>query len=539
MNLKYQRTSLKRRKARGGSLILVLAFFFIVIGLSFFCLRFTRMLATHQEQRTAVEAAALAAAHDLSRVVIEDPNFGFISLSDSAPTGKATTAGDNYYVEVQSINSLLCTVRLDMIIADKLNDSLMTKLALNDYANAIAAKDSLVAALHNCIDNKVAMNDLDGKPIDPYGDAANAYQTNAVRISGPQNRLVPGSLKLTLGCVPGLTTNSALPQPTSLANVADSSQEDGYYKSLVNVPYNRQDFVLAPVSNNVTLVDAKQFQTKIDGLPYFIPSILKCEADEEFNETDQLGKASQRVVHAIACAQPACLIDLRPAPGALSIQIFGAVPPELQRVIDVFTSPEVTDSPTDMLQTAVGGDNPPNALSNLKVPEFTDVHPQFGNVMSLVLYDWIRRAGPNLDVGSLLSTLNSPLNVTPGKITLYEKDGTGAVVTPSASFNDGILPVSQNQLMATSGGAVYSSNKSVYDVFVRDFVYQPGRIKGGLHAGEPMSLVKLSTEPPLTKNPGLVQAASFDYPPGPAGGAVRPTYQQTGSALDITFRARK
>ena len=537
--MKHQRTRFNFRKRSGNTLVLVLAFFFVVIGLSFFCLRFSRMLATHQEQRTAVEAAALAATHDLSRIVIEDPNLGFISLSDSAPTGKATTAGDNYYVEVQSINSVLCTVRLDMIIADKLNDSLMNKLALNDYANAIKAKDSLVSAMHNCIDNKVSMNDLDGKPIDPYGDAVTAYQTNVVRISGPQNRLVPNSLKLTLGCVPGLTTNSILPQPTSLASVDDNSQDNGYYKSFVNVPYDRQDFVLAAVSNNVSLVDAKQFQTKIDALPYFIPSILKCEADEEFNETDQMGKSSKRVVHAIACAQPSCLVDLRPAPGALSIQIFGATPPELQRVIDIFTNPEMTDNPTDLLQTAVGGDNPPNPLKDMKVAEFTDVHPRMGNVMSLVLYDWIRRAGPNLDVGSLLTVLNSPLNVTAGKITLYEKDGTGAVVTPSASFNDGILPVSQNQLIATSGGAIYSSNKTVYDVFVRDFVYQPGRIKGGLHAGEPMSLVKLSTEPPATRNPGLVQSASFDYPPGPAGGAIRPTYQQTGSALDVTFRARK
>jgi len=211
----------------------------------------------------------------------------------------------------------------------------------------------------------------------------------------------------------------------------------------------------------------------------------------------------------------------------------------LQRVIDVYTNAGLVNSPTDLLQTAVSGDNPPAPLTELKVPDFADAHPRLGSVMSLALYDWIRRCGPNLDVASLLAALNSPLRVTSGKISLYEKDRTGAVVTPSLTINNGVLPVSNNQLIATSGGAILSSNKLVYDVFVRDFVYQPGRIKGGLHAGEPMSLIDLTAVPPATTNPGLVQLANFSYPSGPSGGAVRPTYQQTGSAVDVTFRARK
>src|SRR5579884_2964016 len=84
---------------------------FLVI-LLVFGLQYTRFLGAHMEQRTAIEAAALAAARDLSRIVIEDQYYGFVGLSDRAPTGKATKAGDNWFMPVTGINTLLGTVRL-------------------------------------------------------------------------------------------------------------------------------------------------------------------------------------------------------------------------------------------------------------------------------------------------------------------------------------------------------------------------------------------------------------------------------------------
>ncbi|NJL73487.1 MAG: hypothetical protein HC888_19155 [Candidatus Competibacteraceae bacterium] len=80
------------------------------------------MLGTNSEQRTAIEAAALAAARDLSMIAIDTPDYGFVSLSDSAPIGSTTAAADNFYTPVRSINGIIGTLRLDMIIADKLGD---------------------------------------------------------------------------------------------------------------------------------------------------------------------------------------------------------------------------------------------------------------------------------------------------------------------------------------------------------------------------------------------------------------------------------
>ncbi|HIN65038.1 MAG TPA: hypothetical protein EYM95_10390, partial [Candidatus Obscuribacterales bacterium] len=47
----------------------------ILILILLFALSYTRLVGSSQEQRTAVEAAALAAAKDVSRIVINDPNF--------------------------------------------------------------------------------------------------------------------------------------------------------------------------------------------------------------------------------------------------------------------------------------------------------------------------------------------------------------------------------------------------------------------------------------------------------------------------------
>ncbi|MFX8700516.1 hypothetical protein ABTM56_20650, partial [Acinetobacter baumannii] len=74
-------------------------------------------LATHSESKNAIEAAALAAAADLSRIVVNTPEYGFISLSDAAPIGKSTSASDQYYLPVRSINSIIGTCRLENQLA--------------------------------------------------------------------------------------------------------------------------------------------------------------------------------------------------------------------------------------------------------------------------------------------------------------------------------------------------------------------------------------------------------------------------------------
>lgn len=93
------------RRERGSMLALSIALLLgFVLLLAFFGLRFTRMLGSHQEQKTAIEAAALAAANSISRIVVLDPVLGYVGLSDGAPRGKRTAAQDGFGLQVRGIN---------------------------------------------------------------------------------------------------------------------------------------------------------------------------------------------------------------------------------------------------------------------------------------------------------------------------------------------------------------------------------------------------------------------------------------------------
>ena len=144
--------TLYRARQRGNMLVLVVSILAgLVIAVILFMLGYVRILGSHSEQRTAIESAALAAAKDLSRIVVEDPNFGFVSLSDGAPVGTSTAAGDKYFMPVHGINTILGTIRLDMIVADQLNDPVMRDFIDRDYSNAMAAKDRLVNVLESAV----------------------------------------------------------------------------------------------------------------------------------------------------------------------------------------------------------------------------------------------------------------------------------------------------------------------------------------------------------------------------------------------------
>jgi len=75
-------------RRNGSAMVMTLAvalFFGLAISFSHSVHKGARCL---PEQRAAIDVASLAAAKDLSKIVVEDPYFGFIALSDYAPSGK-------------------------------------------------------------------------------------------------------------------------------------------------------------------------------------------------------------------------------------------------------------------------------------------------------------------------------------------------------------------------------------------------------------------------------------------------------------------
>lgn len=63
-----------------------------------------------------------------------------------------------------------------------------------------------------------------------------------------------------LGYVAGLTTNTPIPSPSQFAFMDKGDQDQGYYKSCVNVPYANRNYSFAPASDKLTLVDPLLFE---------------------------------------------------------------------------------------------------------------------------------------------------------------------------------------------------------------------------------------------------------------------------------------
>lgn len=537
------RTRSARRPTGNMSALMLAVFLAVLMSILLFGLSFARFLGGHQQQITAIDAATLAVANDLNKIVVEDPNFGFISLSDYPPIGSATKAGDDYFLPVTGINALQATIRLNMIVADALNDKIMSAYALRDWDNANLARTRLVDALNQAVREGGTGTDIDGRTITPMQDALAAYQSNRINMTSGASTLAPGSFKISLGWITGIETNMPIPSPSKYAQLDADQQQNGHYKANVNVAYGGCAYVFAALEDQTALVSGDNFRSADDpgSLPFVIPTIVKCEADQQFRQTEQFGRDEIRVVHAQSFAVPGCLLDARNNPGAFTVSFADGTVPEIDSMYALFTAAQINKSPSDGTQTPTSGDFPPNKLSNLRLPILNSVNAPFGQCLRVALHDWLRAIGPRLNVESLVSAMQADFSVNPGPhAEVFSIDKDGAVVLSQMPIKHAVsLPVSNDQWAAVTGLAFHSTNKEFYDFYCKDFVYQPGRIKGGIHAGQPIGdTVSTDADSFPANTIGEDPAFVAMFPNGPNGGAVRGTYAKNGIACDIRVRKR-
>lgn len=421
----------------------------ILVALIFFFLNYARLLGSNAEQKKAVESAALAAAQDVGNIVINTSEFGYVSLSDQAPIGKGTVAGDQYYLPVRGVNTIIGTARLDAIIADKMpNSGIMSTLAQNDLDNAksvITQLSTVISAALTPAGSPKAL-DRDGVQINVYQDAENAYTQNIIRMSGSAS-YVANSLKLTLGSSTTPTeTNIPVPTPNATAPVPAGLQTDGCYRSFVNIPYNSVDYVFGGIGSTVRLVDLSSFSTNVAGLSYQVPTIVKAEADELI-KTSQTPNGA--IFHVAACAQPASVFDVKPAPGALAIEFPDGALPEFTKPADLlaFNGLSTGNSAQTDIETSSGGDYLVDATSSMGPtpdPWPSNIsNPTIQDIWRCALYDWIRRGGTKADINQALSMQTTnfgpskpPTNwlaqLTPGSNTIT--DITALVGGPQIPF---------------------------------------------------------------------------------------------------------
>ena len=525
---------------------------FIAAVFGFFVLAYTRVIGSHHEVFKATEAAAIAAAKSMSQVVIEDPNLGFIGITDSAPLGAQTNANDGFGTPVIGINTLLARTRLDLIIADQLNDDTFRALAVRDYNNVMAAKDRLNTELGRLTQAGATGVTKDGRSISPYADAQAAYEANQIRMTGEANNLVGGSLNLSLGLISDLPTNTHIPQPSNYSAIQESDQEAGKYLAYRNIAYNGRNFVFAGVGSSTALVDHKQFRATDASLPYAIPTIVRLEVQQHFSGTNLTGEQRDRTLKSVAAARPGALEDNHPNPGGMVFVFDDGPIANFTMPAQLFFNPQFDTSPVDLFETANSGDFPTNARARFSHPITGERYPMVTDVFSLALYDWVKRAGSRANVESLRDFFTTNFQVGTGDDLhsfQWRADGTidYQIMPASGTVH---YPLSDKQWRAVSGLAFSdrsdptSVNSKVFDCFVNDYVYQPGRIRGGRHAGQPLNIS--STTSPVFYDSGVVGSNTLysskwfaAFPTGPGNGALRTSYREPNMAVVIRLHFRR
>jgi len=499
-------------------LALIAGFCFIVLVLLLFALGYVRLIGSSAEQKTAIEAAALAAARDISTIVINTPEFGLVGLSDSAPVvGTTPAVGDSFPTPVHSINTLIGTARLDYIIADAMSIPEWKEMALVDLNAAKTRGDNLITALDAAITASGSGSDKTGATITPYVSAETAYTQNQIRMTGSSN-YVAGSLQLSLGGLEGgSATTIPIPNPAGTDASLDNTNTsiDGMrtvYKSYINIPFDGQDFVFAAVGTSIRLVDPKLYRATLPSLPYCHRTILKAEARTVVNNQ---GTTDNYTMQATACAQPASVHDPIPAPGALQVSFPDGMPtgPEdVNTPMELYTSAALNGSFMDYMESQ-NGDYPIDPSCSLAPdpawPVASDTAHKATTACKIAVYDWLRRAGTKANVSSVIGMHSTPFGTDPLDALGYSMPWGGPPlswpVIPAASYSPAVggIPRGVSQIYRfESDGVVSLETKEQkplpYYVVSDDQVYMESlEVMTNAHAGQTFEIENLNLPAPL------------------------------------------
>lgn len=491
--MSHSKSSHRLRDARGkrASAMLFLMLIFATALVIFFatsCASVVKFFTAHRHADSAVEAASLAAARELSQVVVEDPNFGFVGLSDGAPTASSALAQDGKPIPVVGINTLVATARTSMLVAKHLNNEEYLRLATLDAANTKAAARRLVEGL------KLAMREDVRAPLSISGNAVKpltiARQTfiRSLATSRTMETLDLKDFTLELGYLSqGGTTNTALTDSKELAEVPTASAQNGCYEAFRDLAVAGQSFVFACVGAQPRLVAKDQFIAD-DDKSVMPSSIVRAKAELEFAESrDRLFGN----VFCSACAAPFSLTD-KAAAGVMIVGLPDGYPSGYLSLADYINDPRSSRTNLEMFR-AHGGDYPLDAQAMLKRDTDNGQTRTLSNVFVQGLYDWIRTAHGRVKLGSLLAVIGGRMQPSIGSIAygqslVYRFDKNGAVVVDGYFVSDVPNQIVHDRQVYTLGLNTLKANNAMWTLAFRDQVHNLGVANGGKHCGQLMEL---------------------------------------------------
>ena len=275
------------RSNRGSMMILgILCCSFALLSVLTPALRLSQIIILQEHESRAVEAASLAACAELSKIVINDPYFGYISLVNSAPCGRATAAGDGEPLPVLGINTMLATSREQAVFAEIADNDDLRAMAARELQEALRANKALFNVLLDSLRPKSeqTFRDADGMLVEPYKRALKVYLANG-GCALKTGKSSESRFSLRLGWLEDVTNSGVrIPQPENICKIEPEQKIGDNYRAGVDLPVNNLHFFLGTFANHVSLADCSKFM-RPDGKR--ICSVVRADSNLYVEAEDQ------------------------------------------------------------------------------------------------------------------------------------------------------------------------------------------------------------------------------------------------------------
>ena len=431
-----------------------------------------------QRIESVVEGACLVAANDLSKLIIKDPHFGYVSLSNYPPIGMATVAPDGEALPVVGINTLVATVRQNAIVAHELNNATMKMMAEKDRLYLKATRNKLNRALELSMrrKKKETWTDIHNKKIDPLESA-----TKFLKKHLPKHTELK-KIRLSTGWLDqeGGTTNMSHPQPERLAYVKEDQVQGGEYKPFIDIPFAGKSYTFAGLSKSSRLVAKERFKKRDQK---HINSIIKLECVIARKESQPGGLKLNQAKKYVICCQPYANPDKGPK-GVMTLRLTGAPVAGLRSWTDFLNDRTFSDNKVTTYRSIKGDypiDKKARMLRTKKLARLgTAGH--FGQHF----YCWLRNGNTRPSIGSVLEVANEYLKLSPNEIYVYEFCKNGNIsrrTLPKYPFHFGVT--SDKQVSVVADTRIQGGLSPV--IIIRNNVRYLGTVYGGKHGGQPLT----------------------------------------------------
>lgn len=470
---------IKKRSIQGNMLILVvLVACFILIPLCLLQSQIGLFMVNNNRVESVVDGACLVAANQLSKIVIDDSHFGYVSLSNYPPIGSGTIAPDGEPLPVTGINTLVGTIRQNTIIAHELENKTMTSSVEKDRRYMFSTIKKLNFALSDSLKKKKKKRwkDLNGNEIDPYASAVSYLKENL-----PENVHIK-SVKFKSGWLSkgGGSTQITYPQPERYAYVKPEHVQGAHYKPFVKIPAFGKFFTFAGLSESSRLVPKSRFKLADKR---HICSIVKLECVIERKKQAQIGFKLKSKIKYASCSQPFSIPDRGPR-GVMTLRFTGIPASGLTSWTDFLKEQTFSDNKVSMFKS-MHGDYPvdPRArMLRLRKRASLSTSQHFAQS----LYYWLRNGKLQPKVDSVIAMTNEHIKLNPKEIRVYEfaDDGTISKRTiPKTPFQLGVLSDSQQSVVADT--KIQGGLSPI--IIIRNNVKSLGTKYGGKHGGQPLA----------------------------------------------------